>query len=264
MLDADRLPPDLARHVRACNNAELPGRRLRLRLGGAAIGWMLPEDAEAVLRRGATRTDRGDIEIGDAARLGSAARALAEAGRYPIRGELFDVRERPEGPVLASLDRGALSTFGIQAVGAHLNGLVRRGDETFLWVGKRANDRLLDPGKLDNLAAGGVAAGMTPDETLIKEAEEEAAIPRALSTRAVPSGRIEYAMERPEGLRRDLLHLYDLELPENFQPRSTDGEIVAFELWPIGRVLDTVRQGDAFKFNVNLVLIDLFVRLGIV
>ena len=65
-------------------------------------------------------------------------------------------------------------------------------------------------------------------------------------------------MERPEGLRRDLLHCYDLDLPEDFVPRAADGEVESFELWPIARVLQTVRDTDDFKFNVNLVLIDLF------
>jgi len=77
-------------------------------------------------------------------------------------------------------------------------------------------------------------------------------------------GRITYAMERPEGLRRDLLYCYDLELPEDFTPRAADGEVEAFELWPIGRVMQTVRDSDDFKFNVNLVLIDLFRRLQLI
>ncbi len=37
-----------------------------------------------------------------------------------------------------------------------------------------------------------------------------------------------------------------------------------FELWPLAQVLDEVRRTDAFKFNVNLVLIDLFLRRGLV
>jgi hypothetical protein len=80
----------------------------------------------------------------------------------------------------------------------------------------------------------------------------------------VEVARIGYAMERFEGLRRDLLYCYDLDLPQNFSPNAADGEVEAFELWPIGRVVQTVREGDAFKFNVNLVLIDLFQRLRLI
>ena len=71
-------------------------------------------------------------------------------------------------------------------------------------------------------------------------------------------------MERPEGLRRDVLACYDVTLPESFAPRAVDGEVARFELCPVEHVLATVRAGDAFKFNVNLVLIGLFLRLGLV
>ncbi len=70
-------------------------------------------------------------------------------------------------------------------------------------------------------------------------------------------------MERPEGLRRDWLICYDLSLPADFIPHAADGEVESFELWPVARVLDRVRDTDDFKFNVNLVLIDLFRRLGL-
>ena len=71
-------------------------------------------------------------------------------------------------------------------------------------------------------------------------------------------------MERPEGLRRDVLYVYDLLLPEDFEPSPVDGEVEHFELWPLARVFEAVRDTDAFKFNVNLVLIDLFIRFGLV
>ncbi len=166
--------------------------------------------------------------------------------------------------MLAVLDRGGLPAFGVRSVGVHVNGLVRRPDGLHLWVARRAAHKQLDPGKLDHLVAGGVSAGMTERETLVKEAEEEASIPPALARRAAPVGRVAYAMERREGLRRDLLHCFDLDLPEDFRPVPRDGEVEAFELWPIARAFEAVRYSDAFKFNVNLVLIDLFLRLGMI
>jgi hypothetical protein len=71
-------------------------------------------------------------------------------------------------------------------------------------------------------------------------------------------------MERPEGLRRDVIFAYDLELPEDFVPRPADGEVEGFSLWPAGQVLETVREQQKFKFNVNLVLIDFLLRFGLV
>lgn len=250
------------RHFAACNNAKLPGDRLPLRLGGAQVGWLRPEFARNLDGLPGFRVGPEAVAVARADALQEAARALCDRGVLHWRGEAFDVRADEDGPVLAQLDRGALPAFGVLALGAHLNGLVRRADGLHVWVGKRAAHKLLDPGKLDNVVAGGVPAGLSPLQTLIKEAAEEAAIPEAMARAATKVGRIAYTMERPEGLRRDVLYCYDLELAEDFVPHPEDDEIERFELWPIERVYTTVRDTDDFKFNVNLVLIDLFRRLG--
>ena len=252
----------LSRHVRACRNADLPGRRVPFLVGSAAVGWVLPELRSALLRHPAIRPDGEAVRLDDPAALEGVARAMADAGLCRWRDEAFDVRSDPDGPALARIDRGALPAFGVAAQGVHVNGLAARADGLHLWVARRAADKRLDPGKLDHVVAGGVPAGLTPAQTLVKEAAEEAGLPAALAASARSVGTISYAMERREGLRRDRLHCYDLDLPEDFVPSPADGEVEGFELWPIGRVIDAVRRTDDFKFNVNLVLIDLFVRRG--
>ncbi len=253
------------RHIKICSNAVLPGERVAFRLGWppAAVGWIRPAAAAVAAGYPGVVVTSAAVTLAESAALPDLARALIAAGHGRWRGEAFDVRAHPESPVLAQVDRGVLPVFGIQAQGVHVNGLVRRPDGWHLWVAVRAADKLLDPGKLDHIVAGGIPAGMTPAETLVKEAGEEASIPPTLAARAEPVGRVGYAMERPEGLRRDLLHCYDLELPEDFVPHPADGEVSRFELWPITHALEMVRDGDAFKFNVNLVLIDLFLRVGL-
>jgi 8-oxo-dGTP pyrophosphatase MutT (NUDIX family) len=252
------------RHVAACNNASLPGKRLPFRIGAQPVGWVLPTLAAALARFPSFETGSFGVRLADPPQLQPAARCLAGEGQFRWRGEEFDVRAEPDGPVLARLDRGALPIFGVEATGVHVNGLVERGNGPFLWVARRAADKALDPGKFDHVVAGGVPAGLGPAETLVKEAWEEAGISAELARHAVPVGVIRYAMERTEGLRRDLLHCYDLELPESFRPRPIDGEVEGFELWPLTRVMETVGNSDAFKFNVNLVLIDLFLRRGLI
>jgi 8-oxo-dGTP pyrophosphatase MutT (NUDIX family) len=252
------------RHVRACNNARLPGDRVAFRIGGAVVGWMKPAFAAKLAECAGVRADVGGVTLDDGTALPAIARRLSDAGCYRWRREAFDIRAEPDGPVLALLDRGALPSFGVVAVGVHVNGLVRRSDGLHVWVARRAADKQLDPGKLDHIVAGGVPAGLSPAETLVKEAAEEAAIPASLAGQAAAVAVIEYAMERPEGLRRDLLHCYDLNLPEDFRPLAVDGEVEGFELWPVARVMQAVRDTEAFKFNVNLVLIDLFLREGLV
>ena len=249
------------RHLAACNNATLPGDRIPVQLGQATVGYLDAVLLPHVVRLGAAHNG-GAVAI-DPAQLTSLARALADAGHYRWRNEAFDVRGEPDGPVLATIDRGALPAFGIQAVGVHLNALVHGPNGLLLWVARRAKDKLLDPGKLDHLVAGGVPAGYSPARALVKEAEEEAGLPAALLDGAVHRATIDYAMQRPEGLRRDRVHSYDVVLPASFVPEPRDGEVEAFELWPIDDVLARVRGTDDFKFNVNLVLIDLFQRLGL-
>lgn len=258
--------PGLFRHIAACRNAVLPGARLPFRLGPHRVGWVLPNFAERVLAEGArdgARRDGGCVVLDDPAALPRLGRRLADRGAYRWRDEAFDVRAEPGGPVLARLDRGALPSFGVLAEGVHLNGLVRRPDGPWLWVGRRAAHKRLDPGKLDHIVGGGVPAGLDADAALLKEAAEEASLPADLARRARRVATLSYAMERPEGLRRDRLHCYDLDLPDAFTPCPADGEVDGFELWPLPAVLDRVRRTDDFKFNVNLVLLDLFLREGL-
>lgn len=251
----------LQRHVAACNNAVLPGGRLPFLVGDQQVGWLDPAWRRDMGALGATET-RDTVAL-PAERLQPVAEALAQAGHFRWRNEAFDVRATPDGPALGIIDRGALPGFGLLAAGVHLNGLVQRPDGLHLWVARRARDKLLDSGKLDHLVAGGISAGLTPLEALAKEGEEEAGVGPALLASAQYVSVIDYAMDRPEGLRRDRLHCYDVQLPESFQPEPRDGEVEAFELWPMPDVLARVRDTEDFKFNVNLVLIDLFIRLGL-
>lgn len=255
----------LIRHITACRNVSLPGRRFPLRLGGTGVGWITGDSvglvAEAAPKAEITSTGVG---LSDAASFEAMADALAARGIVRHRAERFAVRAAPDAPELARIDRGALPLLGIWSEGVHLNGLVRRHDGIFVWIAERAANRVLDPGKLDHLVAGGIPAGLSPAATLAKEATEEAAIPLEFVRSAVPVGHIIYTMERPEGLRRDRLHCYDLWLPEHFLPHPTDGEVASFTLWPLPRVLEVLCETDRFKFNVALVLIDLFLRLGVI
>jgi hypothetical protein len=65
-------------------------------------------------------------------------------------------------------------------------------------------------------------------------------------------------------LKPDIMTCFDLEMPDDFKPRAGDGEVAGFELWPLQRVFETVRDTGQFKYNCNLVLIDFFVRHGLV
>ena len=203
-----------------------------------------------------------------------------DARTQAVHGVLLDLRQRglvsrwrdEPFPVSAShaeaplfnMERGAVPLFGVRAYGVHLNGYVRDRGEIRMWVARRAKDREMDPGLLDQIVAGGQPAGLSLRENLIKECAEEAAIPKSLAMKAVGVSAVSYCLERPEGLRRDVEFIYDLGLPVDFIPENTDGEVEVFELWLIERVAETVRETAAFKFNCSLVVIDFLIRHGFI
>ena len=59
------------------------------------------------------------------------------------------------------------------------------------------------------------------------------------------------------------MFVYDLEVPADFAPRNSDGEIAGFELMPLADILERIRTTADFKFNVNLVILDFAVRHGV-
>src|SRR5207248_1620956 len=120
------------------------------------------------------------------------------------------------------------------------------------------------PDKLDNMVAGGIGNGHGVFDTLVKECDEEAGLPEALVAHARPAGAVTYRMENNEGIRDDVLFVYDLEVPEDFTPKNKDGEFVRFDLVPAREVIERIRATDDFKFNVNLIILDFAVRHGLI
>lgn len=177
--------------------------------------------------------------------------------RYPVAGQ---DRLRPR----LLIDRSAATYFGIRAYGQHLNGFVRDGEGYKLWVARRAANRRVFPNHLDHLAAGGLPWGLDLTANIRKECREEAGIPESLSRQAIPVGAISYCVNGKHGLKPDVMYCYDLEVPADFQPVNTDGEVASFELWPIERVMETVRTTVEFKLNCNLVIIDFCIRHGLI
>ncbi len=231
------------RHIEACNRAE-PGDYLPFTIGGAAVGRVRHDIAHRL------------AEFPDLFAVG-----LREVALHP---GFTDFAARFTDPPLAALDRGAVATLGVRAYGVHVNGFVRKPGGLHLWIGLRAKDKLVAPGKLDNLVAGGQPIGLSLTQNLIKECAEEADIAQPLALTAHGVGAITYAMAVPEGLRADTLFVYDLALDASFVPRNTDGELESFSLMSVDAVAERVRATDDFKFNVNLVIIDFLIRRGVI
>lgn len=198
------------------------------------------------------------------AALDEVLHALHAAGEIPLwRGEDYGIPRRWGAPPLFRMERAAVPLFGLPAFGVHVNGYVETVEGPRVWVARRSRDKAVAPGKLDHLVAGGQPYGLGLMENVVKEAAEEASIPRDLAARTRPVGALRYLCERPEGLRNDVVFCFDLALPADFVPQPGDDEVEEFFLWPMERALQSLRDSEDFKFNVALVILDFTIRHGV-
>ena len=258
--------------IAACNTSDIDAY-VPFRVDGQPVGWLRPEFAQHLAAWPEVFVlDDAEVRLRDSVQgfeqrseiIAGVIHSLIDQGLigYDLR-EPYPVttgdRERP----LFLMDRGAVVHFGIRAFGQHLNGYVRRTDGLYMWIGRRASDRRIAPGKLDNLVAGGLPHGIGLMDNLAKECEEEAGITAELARQAVQAGSISYLAESGHGLKPDVMYCYDLELPEGFEPVCNDGEVESFDLMPIEEVAAIVRDSDDFKANCSLVIIDFLIRHGL-
>jgi len=267
--------PDLLGFLRAaCTHASHAGREVPLipfYVREHAVGWLRPSFAD-LLRRWphffevnpsfVTLKAAPDNVAGRTAALAEVTKELAKDG--VIRGwrdEPISVSHHYAAPELLRIERAAARHFGLMSYGAHLNGFVRVDGLVHVWISRRSPSKAIDPGRLDNLVGGRIAAGMTVDETLRKEAWEEAGIPPALlqDVPCLSAVRVEYSV--PEGLHREVLFVHDLHLPKDFKPANQDGEVADIRLMALEDVVQEILAGE-FTLDAGTVMIDGLLRQG--
>ncbi|MFQ6022765.1 MAG: DUF4743 domain-containing protein [Acidiferrobacterales bacterium] len=259
--------------IKECNDHDLAKFR-PLYIGSQRLGWVRHDMATRLAKYSAVFEVTADsVELNarlatfDArsAAVKTVLEELRDAGAIPAwRDEMYPVTVTYGAPPILQMERAAFPCLGIRAYGIHMNGYVRDCENVKMWIARRTYDKPTFPGMLDNMVAGGLPIGMSLQENLIKECDEEAGIPRDIALRAIPSGAISYCKEVPEGIKPDMQFVYDLELPRALEPTPVDGEVEAFYLWPIERVMDIVANTTEFKFNCALVIIDFLVRHGFI
>jgi len=180
------------------------------------------------------------------------------------RDETFPVAPSFHSPALFEIERAAVKAFGIRFYCVQLNGLVGAGAAQRMWIGRRARSKEIGPGKLDQIAGGGVPLGMSLADALVKEAAEEAGMAEHLARRARPVGATTILAEETNenGLWNETLFNFDLTLPEDFAPVNADGEVESFQLLPVAEVRRILETTDDFLFDVAPVIIDCLMRHG--
>jgi len=101
-------------------------------------------------------------------------------------------------------------------------------------------------------------------ETLRKEAWEEAGIPADVAARARPQGSIDICRLQPQGLQRETVFVYDLELDADFRPANQDGEAVEHRQLTMAEAAELIADnGDgAVTADASLVILDCLLRHG--
>ncbi|WFD32120.1 thiamine diphosphokinase [Malassezia sp. CBS 17886] len=177
------------------------------------------------------------------AAMGELAQWLRTARKFPDpldgwRDEQYAVYGPPahgstQATVAFTLERSACALFGFATFGVHLT------------------------------VAGGITAGDSPLESIVRECEEEAKLPpNVVRGRLQAAGTITYFYKTNIGLRQpEMQYIYDLPLPPDVSLVPGDGEAESFELMTRDEIMALMFAGE-FKPNCTLVLLDFFVRHG--
>jgi len=272
MIDAAILAAIEARIVRA---TAFPSSGLRrFEAAGTALGLVDDARAARLARFGCFDVTPEAVVLDSglataqarSAAIADVAATLRSEGALPAwRDELYTVAPQFDAPPLFRIERGAARYFGVRTYAAHVNGIVRDGDETRMWIARRSLQKAVDPGLLDNLVGGGIAAGMRVDETVAKEAWEEAGIDAATVRAARPVGVVHAVRILFDGLQRETLFVHDLALPRTFVPSNQDGEAVGHRLVSLAeaaRIVATENNDDEATLDASLVILDYLVRHG--
>ncbi|KAI1357928.1 hypothetical protein F5Y08DRAFT_322998 [Xylaria arbuscula] len=184
------------------------------------------------------------------------------------------------GTGVVTMERFAAPLFGILLQGAHMVAYVRSrateddcGVISGLWIPRRAKHLFSSPNMLDATVAGGIAAGTTALDTIIKEAGEEASLgPELVRTRVRSTGLLSYVSSTDaihgwpgeSGLLcPGIVYIYDMELPEDVIPKPHDGEVGSYSLMSVGEVQAALLNNE-FKPDAAVVMIDFLVRHGVI
>jgi 8-oxo-dGTP pyrophosphatase MutT (NUDIX family) len=241
-------------------------------VAGQAVGWMRPKFADALREwpavfehdpSGAVRL-REDL-ADEPARTSALAPIVRQLARAHVitgwRDELYPVKSGADAAAtpLFLLERAAARPFGITSTAVHVNGVVEAASGRIapsLWIARRSLSKAIDPGMLDNLIGGGVPAGATVAETLVKEAWEEAGLGPGQVAGATAGRHLRIRREVPEGLQSEVIHVHDLVLPANVIPHNQDGEVAEFMLLSATAVIDLLRRGGQLTADASLVTLD--------
>lgn len=166
------------------------------------------------------------------------------------------------------VERFSSALFGVTQRGAHMFAYTYTPEgEMKVWIQRRAKHLYTYPGMLDATVAGGVKSGVSPFETMLAEAEEEASLPADLirqhcRSRGILShmGLTGKGFPGEQGLVvPNIVYTYDIELPEDVVPTPRDDEVECFYAMTVQEVKAALLN-EEFNPGPGAVLIDFLIR----
>lgn len=227
--------------------------RLALHIDGGVCGSIEPALAERLRAAAqAVRHDNGGWHVDGNADASLAAiaewlRAEGLAGAW--RDELLVVETGPLGAE-AAIERGAVRPLGITTYAVHLVGVTGDGR---VWVQRRADDKATDPGLLDTLMGGQVAAGESAATALPRETMEEAGLDIAALHDVHGAGRITVRRPVAEGYMVEHIDVFVATVPVGVEPRNLDGEVASFDCLDVAALEAALARGE-FTLEATLIL----------
>jgi len=238
---------------------------------GTLLGKVVPSVAEHLRTVGWLTVQNQEVRINDSEQLDAKFANLTASWRQQ---KLFKVLEgwRSElyscylkgGQKYFSIERSAACLFGLVTYGCHITGYSGTPDK--IWVPQRSFDKPTFPGMLDNTVAGGLGDNLGFWECAVKECYEEAGLAREyVERRLKPTGALTYEFIDPSTgyYQPEVECVYDLAMDPDTVPKPVDGEAQNFRLMSVDEVKVRMLKGQ-FKYNCALVLVDYFIRHGMI
>lgn len=230
-------------------------------------GWTIDRKEKTVLLSGSTLEQRNCT-------MNSTITAEAARGTFrslrKLSGELFAVYG-PKKELVMTMDRSATVLFGVVTYAVQLLAYDEIEGSIKLWIARRSKSKSNFPGLLDVTVGGGLPAGETPLECVIREAEEEAAVAPSLTLKLITScGTTSYTNisdERMGGeiglIRPKVVYIFEMKLVTDIKPQADSDEVEAMTLMDVEELKNALATGQ-FAPTQSCAVLDFLIRHGIV
>jgi len=180
------------------------------------------------------------------------------------RDECYDVKMKFSDPPLFQIERAAAPLLGVKQYNVHINGIYgNNSEEPYLCLQRRSASKQTWPGMLDSFVSGGISAGSNLLESAKIELKEEANVCEDLSKMMKSAGAVSFLHVNEHGIYPLTDFVFDLELPEYFEPFNNDGEVSEWKKLSLKEVVEALIQTEMGP-GTQMTFLDFLIRKGVI